>query len=219
MITRITEATIFGVGGCGGNVVQYVQQHCSSRLQYIYMDSEGSAIDRRPSEGKQIQIPRSPPYSKSSQKWVNAADECAPAVNKILLTTKILFIVTGLSGKAGTDAMPVVARAAKKMNLLTIGIAVMPFDFEGETRIWRAKTMLAALRVNVSKLLVFHNEDLLAQLDSDAMQDTAFAFMNENILQTIESWLPEVRGTPSRSSCKTNPTYSHLPFSEEYREI
>jgi cell division protein FtsZ len=84
-----------------------------------------------------------------------------------------LFITAGMGGGTGTGAAPVIARVAKEMGILTVGVVTKPFEFEGGRRMTNADSGLAELEANVDSLIVVLNEKLLEVLGDDVTQDEA----------------------------------------------
>ena len=83
----------------------------------------------------------------------------------------MLFITAGMGGGTGTGAAPVIARVAKEMGILTVGVVTKPFDFEGARRMKAADHGLAELEANVDSLIVILNDKLLEVLGDDVTQD------------------------------------------------
>jgi len=97
----------------------------------------------------------------------------------------MLFITAGMGGGTGTGAAPVIARVAKEMGILTVGVVTKPFDFEGGRRMQSAEAGLAELEANVDSLIVVLNEKLMDVLGEDASQDQAFAFANDVLKNSV----------------------------------
>jgi cell division protein FtsZ len=97
----------------------------------------------------------------------------------------MLFITAGMGGGTGTGAAPVIARIAKDMGILTVGVVTKPFDFEGNRRMKAADQGLAELEANVDSLIVVLNEKLLDVLGDDITQDQAFAEANDVLKNAV----------------------------------
>ena len=82
----------------------------------------------------------------------------------------MVFITAGMGGGTGTGAAPVIARVAKEMGILTVGVVTKPFDFEGGRRMGNAEAGLVELEANVDSLIVVLNENLYELMDEDATQ-------------------------------------------------
>ncbi len=97
----------------------------------------------------------------------------------------MLFITAGMGGGTGTGAAPVIARVAKEMGILTVGVVTKPFDWEGGRRMTNADSGLAELEANVDSLIVVLNEKLLDVLGDDVTQDEAFAHANDVLKNAV----------------------------------
>jgi cell division protein FtsZ len=107
----------------------------------------------------------------------------------------MLFITAGMGGGTGTGAAPVIARVAKEMGILTVGVITKPFDFEGPKRMANADNGLAELEANVDSLIVVLNEKLLEVLGDDVTQDEAFAHAND-VLKNAVGGIAEIINVP-----------------------
>lgn len=97
----------------------------------------------------------------------------------------MLFITAGMGGGTGTGAAPVIARVAKEMGILTVGVVTKPFDWEGGRRMKNADDGLAELEANVDSLIVVLNEKLLEVLGDDITQEEAFAHANDVLKNAV----------------------------------
>ena len=107
----------------------------------------------------------------------------------------MLFITAGMGGGTGTGAAPVIARVAKEMGILTVGVVTKPFDWEGGRRMTNADNGLAELEANVDSLIVVLNEKLLEVLGEDVTQDEAFAHAND-VLKNAVGGIAEIINVP-----------------------
>ena len=107
----------------------------------------------------------------------------------------MLFITAGMGGGTGTGAAPVIARVAKEMGILTVGVVTKPFDWEGGRRMTNADPGLAELEANVDSLIVVLNEKLLDVLGDDITQDEAFAHAND-VLKNAVGGIADIINVP-----------------------
>ena len=120
----------------------------------------------------------------------NAAIESIEDIKEILgNNTKMIFITAGMGGGTGTGAAPVIARAAKELNILTVGIVTMPFSFEGKKRRMRAEEGIHNMRESVDTLLVINN-DKLREMFGNLTLDNAFE-QADNVLTTAAKGIAE----------------------------
>jgi cell division protein FtsZ len=97
----------------------------------------------------------------------------------------MLFITAGMGGGTGTGAAPVIARVAKEMGILTVGVVTKPFEFEGNRRMKQADAGMSELEANVDSLIVVLNEKLLEVLGDDVTQDEAFSQANDVLRNAV----------------------------------
>ena len=115
-----------------------------------------------------------------------AALESEEDIKNILKDTDMVFLTAGMGGGTGTGAIPVVARIAKEMGILTVGIVTKPFSFEGRKRSCRAELGIEKLRKNVDSLIVVLNNNLL-NVDRNITIENAFELADGILKQGIES--------------------------------
>lgn len=108
-----------------------------------------------------------------------AADESLSRIQDALANTELLFLVTGLGGGTGSGAAPVIAKAAKQLGILTLGVATLPFPFEGDRRRRQAEESLRALQRTADAVVCLPNERLLKLVDETAGVEAAFRKSDE----------------------------------------
>ncbi|MEO6744283.1 MAG: cell division protein FtsZ, partial [Caldimonas sp.] len=114
-----------------------------------------------------------------------AAEEAVDRIREAITGSHMLFITAGMGGGTGTGAAPVIARVAKEMGILTVGVVTKPFEFEGNRRMKAADAGLAELEANVDSLIVILNDKLLDVLGDDITQDQAFAHANDVLKNAV----------------------------------
>jgi cell division protein FtsZ len=107
----------------------------------------------------------------------------------------MLFITAGMGGGTGTGAAPIIARVAREMGILTVGVVTRPFDFEGPKRAGNAESGLAELEANVDSLIVVLNDKLLEVYGDDITQEQAFAHAND-VLKNAVGGIAEIINVP-----------------------
>ena len=114
-----------------------------------------------------------------------AAEEAVDRIRQSIDGAHMLFITAGMGGGTGTGAAPVIARIAKSMGILTVGVVTKPFEFEGPRRAKQADAGASELEANVDSLIVILNEKLLEVLGDDVTQDEAFAHANDVLKNAV----------------------------------
>lgn len=155
---------VIGVGGGGGNAVNHMYKEGIEGVTFALCNTDNQALARSPIPVKLQLGPNithglgagnCPPRAKE------AAEESIEDIRKLLSDgTEMVFITAGMGGGTGTGAAPVVARVAREMGILTIGIVTIPFLFEGRDKIIQAIEGVEAIKQNVDALMIINNERL-----------------------------------------------------------
>lgn len=190
-----TQIKVIGVGGGGGNAVGHMIQCGVQGVEFICANTDAQALSRG-SAHKTIQLGSSGLGAGSKpDKGRDAAELAVDDIRSAIAGAHMLFITAGMGGGTGTGAAPVIARVAKEMGILTVGVVTKPFDFEGGRRMTNADLGLAELEANVDSLIVVLNEKLLEVLGDDVTQDEAFAHAND-VLKNAVGGIAEIINVP-----------------------
>ncbi len=190
-----TQIKVIGVGGGGGNAVEHMIQSAVGGVEFICANTDAQALSRS-SAHKTIQLGGSGLGAGSKpDKGREAADLAEADIREAIAGAHMLFITAGMGGGTGTGAAPVIARVAKEMGILTVGVVTKPFDFEGGRRMSNADAGLQDLEANVDSLIVVLNEKLLEVLGDDVSQDEAFAHAND-VLKNAVGGIAEIINVP-----------------------
>jgi len=180
-----TQIKVIGVGGGGGNAVEHMILTQVQGVEFICANTDAQALNRVGAE-KIIQLGGSGLGAGSKpDKGREAAEMAADEIRNAIDGAHMLFITAGMGGGTGTGAAPVIARIAKEMGILTVGVVTKPFEFEGGRRMANADAGLAELEANVDSLIVVLNEKLLEVLGEDISQDEAFAHANDVLKNAV----------------------------------
>lgn len=155
---------VIGVGGGGSNAVNYMFQQEISGVDFVICNTDAQALENSPIPVK-IQLgadlTEGMGAGANPEIGAKAAQESYNELREVLSTnTKMVFITAGMGGGTGTGAAPIIAKIAKELSLLTVGIVTMPFEFEGKSRISQAQKGIEKLRENVDSLIVINNNKL-----------------------------------------------------------
>ena len=190
-----TQIKVIGVGGGGGNAVGHMIECGVQGVEFICANTDAQALSRG-SAHKTIQLGSSGLGAGSKpDKGRDAAEVAADDIRSAIDGAHMLFITAGMGGGTGTGAAPVIARIAKEMGILTVGVVTKPFEFEGGRRMTNADLGLAELEANVDSLIVVLNEKLLEVLGDDVTQDEAFAHAND-VLKNAVGGIAEIINVP-----------------------
>ncbi len=180
-----TQIKVIGVGGGGGNAVEHMISSGVQGVEFVTANTDAQAL-RVSNAHKVIQLGVSGLGAGSKpERGREAAEAAIDDIRLALEGTNMLFVTAGMGGGTGTGAAPVVARVAREMGILTVGVVTKPFEFEGSRRMGNAEAGLAELEANVDSLIVVLNEKLMDVLGDDASQDEAFAFANDVLKNSV----------------------------------
>jgi cell division protein FtsZ len=190
-----TQIKVIGVGGGGGNAVAHMIGCAVQGVEFICANTDAQALGRSDAH-KSIQLGSSGLGAGSMpDKGREAAELALDDIRAAIDGAHMLFITAGMGGGTGTGAAPVIARVAREMGILTVGVVTKPFDFEGGRRMSNADSGLAELEANVDSLIVVLNEKLLEVLGDDITQDQAFAHAND-VLKNAVGGIAEIINVP-----------------------
>ena len=141
-----TRIKVVGVGGGGGNAVEHMISQGVQGVEFVCANTDAQALHRS-SAGQLIQLgDNGLGAGGKPEKGKAAAQEAEQRVRDSLEGAHMVFITAGMGGGTGTGAAPIVARVAKEMGILTVGVVTKPFEFEGARRMKQADAGTAELR-------------------------------------------------------------------------
>lgn len=185
---------VIGVGGGGGNAVNHMYNQGIKGVDFVVCNTDKQALDISPVPFK-IQLGPSLTEGRGAgsipEIGMNAATENIDEIKEILSqNTKMVFVTAGMGGGTGTGAAPVIARIARELGILTVGIVTVPFSFEGRKRRQQAEEGLENMRENVDTLLVINNERL-REISGNLTLGNAFA-QADDVLTIAAKGIAEV---------------------------
>jgi cell division protein FtsZ len=180
-----TQIKVIGVGGGGGNCVEHMITQGVQGVEFICANTDAQALNRS-SATQLLQLGTTGLGAGSKPEAGKAAAEEAEArIRDSLEGAHMVFITAGMGGGTGTGGAPVIARVAKEMGILTVGVVTKPFEFEGARRMKSADAGVQELEANVDSLIVILNDKLLDVLGDDVTQDQAFAYANDVLKNAV----------------------------------
>ncbi len=190
-----TQIKVIGVGGGGGNAVGHMIGCGVQGVEFICANTDAQALGRSNAH-KCIQLGSSGLGAGSKpDKGREAAEAAVEDIRGAIEGAHMLFITAGMGGGTGTGATPVIARVAREMGILTVGVVTKPFEFEASKRMLNAEQGLVELEANVDSLIVVLNDKLLEVLGEDVSQDEAFAHAND-VLKNAVGGIAEIINVP-----------------------
>lgn len=189
---------VIGVGGGGGNAVNHMYRQGITGVDFIICNTDAQALELSPIPNK-VQLGASLTEGMGAgsipEVGKNSAIENIEDIKQMLGTnTKMLFITAGMGGGTGTGASPIIAKAAKELDILTVGIITTPFSFEGKRRKIQAEEGLDEFKKYVDSYLVISN-DRLREIFGNLTLGSAFA-QADNILTTAAKGIAEIITIP-----------------------
>lgn len=155
---------VIGVGGGGSNAINHMFQQGIKGVDFVICNTDAQALDNSPVPNKiQLGVSLTEGLGAGANPDVGeqAAIESFDEIKRMLDThTKMVFITAGMGGGTGTGAAPIIAKQAKEMDILTVGIVTIPFQFEGKMRNEQAQIGVEKLRAQVDSLIVINNNKL-----------------------------------------------------------
>jgi cell division protein FtsZ len=180
-----TQIKVIGVGGGGGNAVQHMISQGVQGVDFIVANTDAQALNRS-SAGTLVQLGSTGLGAGAKPEAGRVAAEAAiDTIRGALDGAHMLFITAGMGGGTGTGAAPVIARVAREMGILTVGVVTKPFEFEGGRRAKQADQGVSELEANVDSLIVVLNEKLLEVMGDDVTQEAAFAHANDVLKNAV----------------------------------
>jgi cell division protein FtsZ len=173
---------VLGVGGGGGNAVNHMFNQGIKGVDFVICNTDLQALEASPIPNK-IQLGASLTAGLGAgadpEKGHNSAMEAIEDIIEVLgVNTKMLFVTAGMGGGTGTGAAPVIAKAARELDILTVGIVTTPFNFEGKKRKMHAEEGIEQLKRSVDCLLIINN-DKIKEMYGNLPIRTAFSHAND----------------------------------------
>lgn len=189
---------VIGVGGGGGNAVNHMYRQGITGVDFIICNTDAQALELSPIPNK-VQLGASLTEGMGAgsipEVGKNSAIENIDDIKEMLgSNTKMLFITAGMGGGTGTGASPIIAKAAKELDILTVGIVTTPFSFEGKRRKMQAEDGLEEMKKYVDSFLVISN-DRLREIFGNLTLGSAFG-QADDILTTAAKGIAEIITIP-----------------------
>jgi cell division protein FtsZ len=174
--------TIFGVGGAGCNAVNNMINAELQGVEFVVANTDAQALAKMRAEHiLQMGVRATGGLGAGSQAEVGraAAEEVIDEIRDHLTGAHMVFVTAGMGGGTGTGADPVVARAARELGILTVGVVTKPFHFEGQRRMRLAEAGIAELQNSVDTLIIIPNQNLFRVANERTTFADAFAMADQ----------------------------------------
>ena len=181
---------VMGVGGAGGNAINEMIENGMQGVEFIAVNTDAQDLKHSKAKSK-IQIGLNLTKGLGAGAKIDigqaAADESLNEIVNILQGANMVFIAAGMGGGTGTGAAHVIARAAKELNILTVGVVTLPFLYEGPSRMRRAQIGLEELRKHVDTIIVIPNQNLFKIANEQTTFEESFNLSNNVLMHGVQS--------------------------------
>lgn len=188
--SKVVQIKVVGVGGGGGNAVNRMV-HCNIQdVEFVAVNSDKPALAKSTATHKILigeKVTKGMGAGAKPEVGARAAEESKEALTDVLTGADMVFITAGMGGGTGTGAAPYVAKIAKDMGILTVGVVTTPFAFEGRRRMTQASAGIDELAKNVDSLMVIPNERLKEVTTEKITLLNAFEIANDVLRQGVQS--------------------------------
>ena len=181
---------VLGVGGAGGNAINGMIDNGLQGVEFIAVNTDAQDLKHSKAKQKiQIGLNLTKGLGAGSKLDIGqaAADESLNDIVNVLQGANMVFITAGMGGGTGTGSAHVIARAAKELNILTVGVVTLPFLYEGPSRMRRAQQGLEELRKHVDTIIVIPNQNLFKVASEQTTFEESFELSNHVLLHGVQS--------------------------------
>ena len=181
---------VLGVGGAGGNAINEMIENNMQGVEFIAVNTDAQDLKLSKAKGRiQIGLNLTKGLGAGAKLDIGqaAADESLNEIVNTLQGANMVFIAAGMGGGTGTGAAHVIARAAKELNILTVGVVTLPFLYEGPSRMRRAQQGLEELRKHVDTIIVIPNQNLFKIANEQTTFEESFNLSNNVLMHGVQS--------------------------------
>src|SRR3990167_3503906 len=188
-VQSFARIRVVGVGGSGGNAVNHMVSSKGEGGDFISVNTDAQDLHKSRAR-KKIHIgktlTRGLGTGMNPELGKQAAEETREEIQDALKGSDMVFITCGMGGGTGTGAAPIIAKIARELGALTVGVVTRPFSFEGAQRGRLAEQGIAELRKAVDAVIIIPNDKLLAIVSRDTGIKNAFAMCDDILKQAVE---------------------------------
>ena len=181
---------VLGVGGAGGNAINEMIENNLQGVEFIAVNTDAQDLKLSKAKSRiQIGLNLTKGLGAGAKLDIGqaAADESLNEIVNTLQGANMVFIAAGMGGGTGTGAAHVIARAAKELNILTVGVVTLPFLYEGPSRMRRAQQGLEELRKHVDTIIVIPNQNLFKIANEQTTFEESFNLSNNVLMHGVQS--------------------------------
>ena len=181
---------VLGVGGAGGNAINGMIESGLQGVEFIAVNTDAQDLRLSKAQAKiQMGLNLTKGLGAGAKLDIGeaSADESLNEIINVLQGSNMVFITAGMGGGTGTGAAHVIARAAKELNILTVGVVTLPFLYEGPSRMRKAQQGLEELRKHVDTIIVVPNQNLFKIASEQTTFEESFELSNDVLLHGVQS--------------------------------
>lgn len=200
---QFADIKVIGVGGGGNNAINRMIEAGLKGVEFISVNTDAQALYLSKAE-KKIQVgeklTKGLGAGADPEIGLKAAEENADEIKKALQGADMVFVTAGMGGGTGTGGAPVIARIAKEIGALTVGVVTRPFTFEGKKRNAQAEKGIVSLREEVDSLITIPNDRLLQVVDKHTAFNDAFRIADDILRQGVQG-ISDLIAVPGVINC------------------
>jgi cell division protein FtsZ len=188
-VESFARIRVVGVGGSGGNAVNHMIASHVQGVDFVAINTDGQDLHKNKAKRKihiGKNLTRGLGAGMNSELGKQAAEETREEIQEAIKGSDMVFITCGMGGGTGTGAAPTVAKLARELGALTVGVVTRPFGFEGQQRMRLADNGLSELRKAVDALIIIPNDKLLSIVSRETGIKNAFAMCDDILKQAVE---------------------------------
>ncbi len=181
---------VIGVGGAGGNAINAMINAGMEGVEFVAVNTDAQDLKMSKADAKiQIGMNLTKGLGAGAKHDIGqaAADESLNEIVNYIQGSNMVFIASGMGGGTGTGASHVIAKAAREMNILTVGVTTLPFSYEGPKRMRRAKSGLEELKKHLDTTIVVPNQNLFKIADEATGFEESFSLSNDVLKHGVQS--------------------------------
>ncbi|SHG94204.1 cell division protein FtsZ [Thermosyntropha lipolytica DSM 11003] len=200
---QFANIKVIGVGGGGNNAINRMIEAGLKGVEFIAVNTDAQALFLSKAD-KKIQIgeklTKGLGAGANPEIGMKAAEESADEIKRALQGADMVFVTAGMGGGTGTGGAPVIAKIARELGALTVGVVTKPFTFEGRKRSAQAEKGIQALREEVDSLITIPNDRLLQVVDKHTAFNDAFKIADDILRQGVQG-ISDLIAVPGIINC------------------
>ena len=181
---------VMGIGGAGGNAINSMIESGMQGVEFVAVNTDAQDLRVNKADAKiQIGMNLTKGLGAGAKNDIGqaAADESLNEIVSYIQGSNMIFITSGMGGGTGTGASHIIARAAKELNILTVGVTTLPFAYEGPKRMRRAVAGLEELKKHLDTVIVVPNQNLFKIANEGTTLKEAFTLSNDVLKHGVQS--------------------------------